>query len=148
VFSAVLLVEFSSIPLSVTPFTTRPSAAERWLADQPKPFVVAEVPVYGAGRDQSTYMLHSMAHWQKTVHGFSGVDPPDHMALYAAMRAFPSTDSLERMRAFGVTYVVVHVDRYAPERWETVAARLPALSGDLEPMFQDLRSRVYRLRPR
>ena len=142
-----LLVEFSSVPLKVTPFSTRPLAAERWLADQPKPFVVAEVPVFGVGRDHSTYMLHSMAHWQKTVHGFSGIDPPQHVALYEAMKGFPDAESLTRMREFGVTYVVLHLDRYDSDEWEPVAARLPEAATELEVVFQDMRSRVYRLLP-
>jgi hypothetical protein len=142
-----LLAEFSSVPLKVTPFSTRPLAAERWLADQPKPFVVAEVPVFGVGRDHSTYMLHSMAHWQKTVHGFSGIDPPQHVALYEAMKTFPDAESLARMREFDVTYVVLHLDRYDADEWAPVAARLPEAATELEIVFQDMRSRVYRLLP-
>ena len=142
----VMLVEFSTIPIKVTPFTTRPSAAERWLADQPKPFVVAEVPVFGVARDQSTYMLHSVNHWQKTVHGYSGIEPPDHMRLYTTMRRFPDAESLAAMRSFGVTHVVLHIDRYRPGDWERVAPRLSAVETELEVVFQDLRSRVYRFR--
>ena len=143
--AALLLAEFSTIPLITVPFTTRPAAAERWLADQPRPFVVAEVPVSGNMRDHSTYMLHSMAHWQPTVHGFSGFDPPEHMRLYAEMRSFPAAESLARLRQFGVTHVVVHIDRYDPERWGTVDAQLGE-ARDLELVFQEMRSRVYRLR--
>jgi hypothetical protein len=144
--SAVLmLAEFSVIPLKVTPFTTRPPAAERWLADQSKPFVVAELPQFGVMRDHSIYMLHSMAHWQKTVHGFSGFDPPAHMELYARMRRFPSNDSLEAMRGFGVTHLILHLDRYDPGQWEALAAAVEQAPG-LELVFQEARSRVYRLR--
>ena len=138
-----LLIEFSAVPLKVVPFSTRPLAADRWLADQPRPFVVAEVPVFGAGRDHSTYMLHSMAHWQKTVHGFSGFDPPQHMALYDAMKGFPDAESLQGLRTFGVTFVVLHLDRYDPEEREPVSARMPQGDGELELVFQDPKSRVY-----
>ena len=141
---ALLLTEFSTIPLAVVPFTVRPPAAERWLADQPKPFVVAEVPVSGAMRDHSTYMLHSMAHWQPTVHGFSGFDPPGHMQLYRLMRQFPDAECLSAMRGFGVTHVVVHIDRYQPERWDEVSRRLEN-APELELVFQEMKSRVYRL---
>ena len=145
VLIVLLLAEFSTIPLGTVPFTTRPPAAERWLAAQPKPFVVAEVPVSGAMRDHSTYMVHSMAHWQPTVHGFSGFDPPEHMRLYGEMRLFPSPESLARLREFGVTHVIVHIDRYEPERWATVASELAAVA-ELELVFQEMRSRVYRFR--
>ena len=145
VVGAVLLAEFSVVPLDVTPFSTRPAAADRWLDDQPKPFVVAELPQFGVMRDHSLYMLHSMAHWQKTVHGFSGFDPPRHMELYAAMRRFPDAASIEALRRFEVTYVVLHVERYDPVQWETVAQLLDG-HRDLEAVFQEARSRVYRLR--
>ena len=143
--SLLLLVEFAAVPLKVTPFSTRPAAAERWLADQPKPFVVAELPLFGVMRDHSLYMLHSMAHWQKTVHGFSGFDPPRHMALYDSMRGFPDEESLDAMRGFGVTHVIVHIDRFDEGQWEPVAAALETADG-LELVFQEARSRVYRLR--
>lgn len=143
--AALLLIEFATVPLAVTPFSLRPPAAERWLADQPVPFVVAEVPNSGAPREQTAYMLHSMAHWQKTIHGYSGYEPPGHTALYAAMKGFPDPRSLSELRAFRVTYVVVHKDRYASERWPAVERRL-AVESRLELLFQDQRSQVYRLR--
>lgn len=140
-----MLGEFAVAPLDVASFSTRPPAAERWLADQPKPFVVAEVPMSGAPREQTRYMLHSMAHWQNTVHGYSGIEPPQHTALYAAMKGFPDTASVAQLRAFGVTHVVVHIDAYPAERWPAVEN---ALSGQaaLDQVFQDARSRVYRVR--
>lgn len=145
VTAVLLLVEFATVPLAVTPFSLRPPAADRWLADQPTPFVVAELPHSGAPREQTAYMLHAMAHWQKTVHGYSGFEPPQHAALYAAMKSFPDPRSLQQLHTFGVTYVVVHIDRYAPDRWTIVDGQLAAV-GELELLFQDQKSRVYRLR--
>lgn len=145
VICLLLLAEFSTIPFEVVSFSARPPTAERWLADQPKPFVVAEVPTTGAMRDQSNYMLHSMAHWQPTVHGFSGFDPPDHTQLYRAMRQFPDPESFSLLRGFGVTYIVVHIDRYPPDRWEEVSHQLQN-APELELVFQEMKSRVYRLR--
>ena len=143
--AALLLAEFSTIPIDVVEFSLRPAAAEQWLAEQPGRLVVAEVPNAGFPRDQSVYMLHSMAHWQKTVHGFSGFDPPEHYRMYATLRGFPEAASLDRLRAFGVTHVVVHVDRYSPDRWPSVDEALERADG-LERVFQESRSRVYRLR--
>ena len=143
--TAFLLVEFAIAPLDVAPFSTRPPAADRWLADQPTPFVVAEVPASGAPRDQTRSMLHAMVHWQKTVHGYSGLEPPRHMELYAAMRAFPDAASIEHLRSFGVTYVVIHIDRYPPDRWSAIDSQLSGHPA-LEQVFQEQRSRVYRLK--
>jgi hypothetical protein len=49
------------------------------------------------------------------------------------------------MRAFGVTHVIIHVDRFDDGQWEPVAAALESADG-LELVFQEARSRVYRLR--
>jgi hypothetical protein len=75
-------------------------------------------------RRQTMYMLHSMAHWQKTVHGYSGLRPPLHETLYAEMLSFPDERSLGRLRDLGVRYVVIHTDLYPPGEWETVSARV------------------------
>ncbi|HXG54043.1 MAG TPA: hypothetical protein VNJ03_01575 [Vicinamibacterales bacterium] len=144
VLATLLLLEFSTVPLAVTPFRVRASAADRWLADQAAPFVVAEVPLSGSLRDQSAYMLHSMAHWQPTVHGYSGLEPAGHTALYEAMRRFPEPGALEALRGFNVTYVAVHIDRFAPGRWAAVEREL-AVIPSLELLFRDETSRAYRL---
>jgi hypothetical protein len=143
--AVLLLAEFSTIPMETTPFRVRPPAADRWLADQPAPFVVAEIPFEAAPREQTAYMLHSMVHWQKTVHGYSGFEPAQHTALYGTMRRLPEASAIEDLKNFGVTYLVVHSDRFAPGRWPVFEERLAAASG-LELLFQDDRSRVYRLR--
>jgi len=145
--AALLLVEFSTIPLAVTPFRTRPPAVVRWLADQPAPFTVAELPISGAPRDQTAYMLHSMAHWQKTVHGYSGFEPAIHTELYEELRRFPEPDALSALRRFAVDYLVVHIDRYPQERWKDVDGQLQTAGASLELLFANHRSRVYRLRP-
>ena len=104
-------------PFAGVPFTVDIPAIDRWLDTQPTPFVVAEVPVPSAGdlgaleRHQTQSMLHSMAHWQKTVHGYSGIRRPFHAQLYDELTAFPDATSLASLRAVGVNYVVVHTDR-------------------------------------
>jgi hypothetical protein len=67
VAGVLLMLEFAMIPISVTPFRLDVPAADQWVARQRAPFVVAEVPI--DSRLQTKCMLHSMAHWQKTVHG-------------------------------------------------------------------------------
>ncbi|CAN5813581.1 hypothetical protein BH18ACI5_BH18ACI5_26280 [soil metagenome] len=144
--AVLLLFEFSGIPLAVTPLRIRPPAADRWLADQPGSFVVAEFPLTGAPRDQTAYMLHSMAHWQKTTHGYSGFEPSGHTSLYARLRHFPEPDAIAALRSFAVDYVVVHADRYPPDAWLRLAEQLQIASPELELRFQNEKSRVYRLR--
>jgi hypothetical protein len=144
---AVMLLEFLTIPLpAVAPLRVQIPAADRWLDAEPKPFVVAEVPTNTNERLQSTYMLHSMAHWQKTVNGHSGVRTPLHYALYDYLQSFPDDESLDALAKVGVTYVVVHMGLYWPEERPGVEAGLERYADRLELMYRDREDRVYRLR--
>ena len=136
VLTALLLAEYSPYPLAGVPFAVDIPAIDRWLNTQPKPFVVAEVPIPSAGdlggleRQQTRSMLHAMAHWQKTIHGYSGIRRPLHDRLYEDLTGFPDATSLAGLREVGVTYVVVHTDDYGI-RWRIVEeqiARTPALT--------------------
>ena len=142
-----LFAEFVAIPFGRVPYEVSLPAADRWLDGQPKPFVVAEVPVKSSDRYQTAYMFHSMAHWQKTVHGYSGFRPPLHETLFRQLQRFPDDDSLAHLRQLGVTYVVVHADQYhEPGEWPDVEARLRNYEAQLGLEYQDRGARVYRLR--
>ena len=135
VMAALLLGEYWSYPFRGVPYTLNIPPIDRWLDTQPKPFVIAEVPVPSPGdlgaleRQQTQAMLHAMAHWQKTVHGYSGIRRPFHEELYKELSTFPDPGSMARLREAGVNYVVVHSDEYG-SRWGSVAeeiAHTPAL---------------------
>jgi hypothetical protein len=145
---ALLAGEFVDIPLGTSPYRVQPPSAEAWLDRQPKPFAVAEVPVPtahegGEERRQTAYMLHSMAHWQKTVHGYSGLRPTLHYELFRQLRLFPDENSLARLSALGVDYVVVHIDLYPPGEWLAVDQRLRQFEKVLTLVYSDETSRVY-----
>lgn len=147
-----LLVEFSAYPFKGTDYAVPSPALDRWLASQPAPFVVAEVPLpdpRNSGRFerfQTMTMLHSMAHWQKTVHGYSGIRAPFHDQLYLEMRRFPDEGSVARLREIGVTYVVVHRDLMEPGQWPAFAARL-AQFPQLRLVHEADDGRVYAVSP-
>jgi hypothetical protein len=144
---ALLFAEFVSIPFGHVPYQVTLPAADRWLDGQPKPFVVAEVPVKSSDRYQTAYMFHSMAHWQKTVHGYSGMRPPLHEVLYRQLQRFPDADSLNKLTELGVTYIVVHTDQYHEAgEWAAVEERLKLYEGKLLLEYQDRGARVYSLR--
>ena len=144
---SLLLLEFLAIPFKVVPYEIQMPAADRWLKGQPQPFVVAEVPVVLLDRYQTMFMFHSMAHWQKTVHGYSGMRPELHERLYRELRTFPDHASLDHLTHLGVTYVVVHIDMYKePGEWETVEQRLAQHASRLQLEYQDKTARVYRLK--
>jgi hypothetical protein len=91
-------------------------------------------------------MLHSMAHWQKTVHGYGGIRPYLHSVLYEALDRFPDAPSLQHLLDLGVTYVIVHIDMYPSEDWVGVDERLRAFGDRLELRYSDPAARVYALR--
>jgi hypothetical protein len=130
VVGILIVAECAAVPLASVPYRFEIPDVDRWLDSRPKPFAVAEVPLpdpRNAGafeRRQTVYMQHSMAHWQKTVHGYHGFRPPLHDALCELMRGFPDEASLTRLLQLDVRYVVVHTDLYEPGEWEPVEARL------------------------
>ena len=146
-----LLVEFAPLPMGTVPYSVEPPAVDRWLASQPTPFVVAEIPLpmtSMAGtraRRDARFMLHSTAHWQKTIHGYSGAEPPGYAELSLAMMFFPDERSLEAMADMGVTHVVVHPDLYPDDERDAAMARIDAGSDWLRPAYYGRDGRVYRL---
>ncbi|HUQ86350.1 MAG TPA: hypothetical protein VM096_02255 [Vicinamibacterales bacterium] len=147
--AGLLLAEYSSYPFAGVPFTLEAPAIDRWLDTQPKPFVVAELPIPSPGnlgkleREQTRSMLHSMAHWQKTIHGYSGIRRPFHEQLYLDLTAFPDHTSLNSLRDVGVTYIVVHTDDYA-DRWPQLEAQI-ARTHELRLEHTEGAGRVYSL---
>jgi hypothetical protein len=142
-----LVAEFSAVPLGTEAYRVDIPAIDRWLASQPTPFVVAELPE-GGERLHTEYMLHSTAHWQKTIEGYSGFRPPLHEQLYRELARFPDDTTLERLRQIGVNYIVVHTDLYSPQEWPTVERRLTAFQDRLALMHVEGAGRVYAIRPR
>ena len=137
-----LVAEFAAIPLGTEPYRVEIPAIDRWLAQQPTPFVIAEVPL-GDEQRYTEYMLHSTAHWQKTVEGYSGLRPPFHSLLYRQLRDFPDEASLDNLTQIGVTYVVVHSDLYPPQEWTAVENRLRTFSARLRLLHTEGAGRVY-----
>ena len=146
VVGGLLVAEFSSIPYRGVPYRLEIPAADLWVAQQQKPFAIAEVPVTTSERYHSNYMLHSLAHWQKTVHGFSGIRPALHEVLYDQLRSFPSEESLRNLAQLDVTYVIVHSSWFPPEERHLVEERLPGFGSWLKLEYMDPDSRVYSIR--
>lgn len=147
--AALLLAEYSSYPFIGVPYAVTIPAIDRWLDTQPKPFVIAEVPVPSPGdlgaleRQQTSSMLHSTAHWQKTIHGYSGIRRPFHDQLYLDLTAFPNATSIAGLRDVGVKYVVVHTAQYGG-RWPSVEQAITR-SAELKLEHVEGDGRVYSL---
>jgi hypothetical protein len=147
--AVMLVAEYVTYPFPSVPYTVTVPAVDRWLATRPQPFIVAEMPVPSSGdsgaleRQQTQSMLHATAHWQKTIHGYSGIRRPFHDQLYTDLVAFPDSTSLDSLRSVGVTYVVVHTEAYGI-RWRTIEEQI-AKSGQLKLEHSDGDGRVYSL---
>jgi hypothetical protein len=141
------------VPLGAVPYAIAVPEVDRWLATQPTPFAIAEVPLPDIrqpglfNKFQSTYMLHSTVHWQKTVHGWSGLMPDTQLELFDALSRFPDRDSLQALRKVHVNYVVVHQDLYPQADWPDVERRLQFPAPGLTLVHTDPSGRVYALRP-
>jgi ketosteroid isomerase-like protein len=146
-----MAIEFYAVPLNAIPYAVDVPAADRWLATRRTPFVVAEVPVGDrtdtavADQRQSVFMLHSMAHRQKTIHGYSGMLPALHAAVYSELQTFPDDVSLVRLADLDVTYVVVHAGWYPPGEWDAAEARIARYSDWMSLVHTDGMDRVYAL---
>jgi hypothetical protein len=146
-----LVVEFAAMPLDTIVYPVEIPAIDRWLDGQPKPFAIAEVPLanprnVGAyERRHTEYMLHSTAHWQKTVHGYSGLRPPLHFELYPQLAQFPDDTSINALLRLGVRYVVVHTDYYTPADRAAVEQRLERFEKSVKLEHVEGAGRVYSL---
>lgn len=145
------LIEFAAMPMEGRPPRNEIPAIDRWLNTLPKPFTIAEVPLPDpenvglANALNAAYIVHSTAHWQKTVNGWSGLLPPEHQDLFAALWKFPDTTSLDQLDRFGVTYVVVHAQfTDAQQRAQTDAEVVPFASR-MTLVHEEADGRVYAL---
>jgi hypothetical protein len=149
--AALLTIEYAAIPLNSYEYRVDIPSIDRWLATQPAPFVVAELPLPDPRRvgtwerRHALYMLHSTAHWQKTIHGYSGMRPRLHSDLYNEMTTFPDADSLIGLTEVGVTRVVVHTDWYPSGEWDAAKARFDEYGAWLTLEHTEGAGRVYAL---
>ncbi|MEA2490095.1 MAG: hypothetical protein QOH21_1887 [Acidobacteriota bacterium] len=91
----------------------KPPEVYTWLAAQPRGTAVMELPI-DAGTTEYGYMYRATAHHQPIVNGVSGFAPPERVALSVMANAKPIPDDfVDRLRADGVQYVIVHADQMA-----------------------------------
>jgi hypothetical protein len=119
----------------------------------PKPFSLVEIPVPQSSlkalvaRRHAEFMLHSMAHYQPIVQGYSGIEPPGFEALERTLMLFPDEASLDTLAAMQVTYAVVHMDYFPPELIEYARTGLERFEADgrLRLVHTEGDGRVYEI---
>ena len=119
----------------------------RWLAEQPRGAILELPMAFTPGGPRLEYQYLSTYHWRTTPDGYSGFIPPKHGQIVYEMERFPSERSVSLLQALGVSYVVVHTDRYPAARWAEMEASL-AQVADLDLVETLGTDHVYRVRPR
>jgi hypothetical protein len=150
---AVLLVatEYVAAPLPAVPYSIEVPAIDRWLATQPRPFSLVELPVADprdevqAARWHTQAMLHSTAHWQGIVNGYSGFTPPEHDRLFRLLASFPNEAALKQIEAWGVCYALFHPRHYPEGTWKRTEIELKRFSDRLALVKALEDGQVYRL---
>lgn len=116
-----LLVTMEALraPMGFTVYEGIPRIYDR-IANMPS-VVLAELPFPPRERipDNGPSVLYSAWHLKPLLNGYSGFTPVSYNRHAEIMSAFPSQTSVRDLRAIGVTHVLLHKRRIAPE---TVAA--------------------------
>ena len=97
-------VESGSSPLVLANQSTVVPPLYRFL-QRTEPSVMIEFPM---GVYNPTYMYWSTHHWYWLVNGYSGYHPEDTIETETLMAAFPDDESMERLQALNVRYILIH----------------------------------------
>jgi hypothetical protein len=147
VATVLLTAELFSAPRAFSP-ALPVSPVYRVLAKEARGPVV-EFPMFPRRLElNATYVLMSTAHWQPLVNGYGAFWPADLQQLAADTAGFPSADSLERLRRWGIRYIVVHpslYERHGLASAQDVVNRLDALQPQLTFLASDQQARLYQL---
>ena len=136
----ILIFEFAAFPLDAPAYSLDIPSVDRWIAEKARtdgPFALVELPVpdprdaVRSARWHSIYMIHSTAHWQRLVNGYSGFTPAEQDALFRKLANFPDQMSLDALEQLGVSYAVIHRNGYGNAEWEEVQAKLDAFGERL-----------------
>ncbi len=86
--------------------------------------VLAEVPFppREAIQDNGPSVLYSAWHLKPLLNGYSGFTPASYSTHFQVMQSFPTPDSINSLRALGVTHVIVHKRRVPAALLEQAAA--------------------------
>lgn len=125
-----LLAEYVSFPLQYDAIPwDAPPPVYRWLAQQPGDFAILEWPS-GHEDIDANYLLWSLLHRKRLVHGISGFVPEFTQEIWAAVAALPDRDAMARLRSvYPLRFLIVHLRELRREnrdRWERWSEAPPA----------------------
>lgn len=142
------LAESIHRPLHFRPAPVQPPPVYAWLASQPGPTPILELPMPHTRRkthDNTVYMLWSTHHFKPMVNGHSGFVPRSYYQLADALQTLATRPDIEAIRSRRIRYIVFHRDRYLRRRAGMIERALdsePALkkvySGENESVYEVL----------
>ena len=75
----------------------------------PGPVIELPLPVPdGLPGADPFYQYWSISHWHPLINGYTAVYTPEYIYTLGLMRTFPDDRSIQRLKALGVRYLVVH----------------------------------------
>jgi hypothetical protein len=108
-------VEALRAPMSFTHYDGIPRIYDR--VARLDEVVLAEVPFppREAIQDNGPSVLYSAWHLKPLLNGYSGFTPASYSLHFQVMQGFPAPDSINSLRALGVTHVIIHKRRVPVE---------------------------------
>ena len=103
--AVLLLVEYASVPLPLTPRPAKTTPTGEWLARDEAPGAVVYLPLTNDGRN-TVAMVDSLQHGRPIVNGYSGQRPAFFPALVDTFSVFPSVEALWTLKELDVRFVV------------------------------------------
>lgn len=89
-----------------------PRAVDLWLASQPGQFTIMELPLNSAL--SAPQMLYSRYHGKRTAFAYGTFFPYWYRQQYPELAECPAQTCLERLRSWGVRYVLLNMDALIP----------------------------------
>jgi hypothetical protein len=129
-----MLVEYWQAPRDLTSQPSRLPSVYAFLRGA-APAVVLELPVPRPDRlpgNDATYEYWSTSHWNPLVNGYSGYYPAAYLQTLEYLKRFPDDESMGRLRAVGVRYIVVHRTLYESRAYANLLIAM-IRRPDLEP---------------
>jgi hypothetical protein len=146
---AVVLLELAPLPPLWLPVEREAGfpPAYAWIASRGDVRAVLELPMATVFSEVEA-MYHASLHWKPIVNGYSGYMPPDYLGIFRALggRTFrpPDERTLDRLRGWGVTHVLVRTAAYRrPEDLRALAAW--EAGGAAALVYDGGGDRIYRI---
>jgi hypothetical protein len=133
-----LLAELCPKPFPWIPIPSRDEQPPvyAWIARQEQVRALLEIPLEDL-QSELAYMQSATLHWKPLVNGFSGYLPRDYEVLrHEGVNPAPSLAQTARLRAWGVTHVLIHRRRLR-EPWQRRQVNAWQQESGAEAVYRD-----------